>query len=312
MTPHTKTCHLSLSILIPILVVFLTTPAYGMWAYIPTEVRILEADLIVTGSIVKQLPNITRDKRAYAVGQIKIDKVLKGDPKLKTASLAWIAPRGGPGIVVSDGPIGYKVGQTGVWVLRYDAAHKVYEAPYPKDRMNLGEARAVAVKLKALEKLVWSKAVNGLQMSSHIEQRDMRNAKVQIKGKPVKAISQASMYVLFKNTGKKPITLVHYRFDKPLDLKFTGPDGKPIAVRMYGPAPAKLPPLSNWNFIPIAPGQTRAVGYGVGLGTLTKAGQYKVDLSYKNKRDGAALGFKNVWKGELAMPTVKFAAPPGK
>ena len=92
-----------------------------MWAYIPPEVRLMEAELVVIGTIDRLAAPINENGRIQDIGMIKIERVLKGDAKLKEAPLAWPRPNEGP-FRIADGPISFRVGQKGIWILRRDDA----------------------------------------------------------------------------------------------------------------------------------------------------------------------------------------------
>lgn len=63
------------------------------WAYVPQEIRMMGADLVVVGTIAKLGKPIERDGRTYNVGVIKPTTILKGRPKLKDdIRVAWPAP----------------------------------------------------------------------------------------------------------------------------------------------------------------------------------------------------------------------------
>ncbi len=281
----------------------------AMWAYVPLEVRIMEADFVVAGKIVRLEKDIPlKDGRVYEVGVIQVASVLKGKARTKEVKLAWIKPRKG-GLRLADGPISYAVGQNSLWILRKDPDVGTHTANYPSDRQALANVQDLKRRLAAIKLIQWSKPQDGLQLGLFIEQQDLRKSKVKIKGKPVKAVGRLSVYALLKNVGKETIQVVNFHHDHPMSLEFLGPDGKPIEVTLYGKKPAKIPPPNKFSFLPVDSNQTRSIGYGLGLPTLTKSGEYTVVLKYKNARDGKPLDIKGVWRGEIESPVVKVAVP---
>ena len=283
--------------------------ASAMWAYIPPEVRLMEAELVVIGTIDRLAAPINENGRIQEIGMIKIERVLKGDAKLKEAPLAWPRPNEGP-FRIADGPISFRVGQKGIWILRRDDARPVFKADYPGDHKQADQADAVAAQLKALEKIQWSAAKDGLQAAVLVDQRDMRNAQVQIQGKKVVALSQPHVSLLLRNDTDKPFYVVDHFADQPVTMTYQGPNNQAIEVKLYGDGPANppAPQLHSYKLIP--PRSVRTMGYGFGLPIITLAGEYKLTLDYKNKRDGQALGLKSVWQGQITTPLRKFRAPP--
>ncbi len=290
-------------------VLLFASQALAIYAYIPIEVRLLEADYVVTGKIEKLAKSVRRDGREYEVGEITVKDMLKGEKMVKTIHLAWPKPPGG-GLIVADGPPTYAVGQDGIWILRADDTLPVYTANYPTDRQAADKTDDVKEKLESIEKLPWSDVKDGLQLAFFVEQRDLRNATVRINGKPTKAVAQLSVYPVLRNQTMKPLYAGNYMPDGPFMIELHGPDGKPISLNLYGDRGPVKPPLTKYNFIHIPPGKARSVPYGFGLPILTEAGTYTVALSYKNAQNGKELELDNVWLGEIAAPDLKLAVPP--
>ncbi|MCH7725547.1 MAG: hypothetical protein IH991_03545 [Planctomycetes bacterium] len=220
--------------------------------------------------------------------------------------IAWPSRRGG--IAVST-DIGYRVGQEGVWVLTADKKLPVYWATYPTDHQPLAKLAEFKKKLANVRNIKWGEKKGGLQVGMIVEQRDLRNSKVQVNGRPVKAIGQLTVYPLLKNATDKPMHVVNNFHDQPFSLAFTDGDGSPIDVKLYGNQPAKSVPLRQHNFINVPPGGVSPISYGFGLPTLTEAGVYSIELAYRNKRGGEALKIEAVWKGSATSPTVKIDVP---
>ena len=125
-----KTFRLSIAASL-VLMATLVPRCQASWAYVPQEIRIMQADLVVVGTISKPGKAIKRDGRTYNVGVIKPTTILKGKLKLKDdIRLAWPAPRGGLRVSTD---ITFRVGQKGVWVLTADKTLPVYWATYPTD-----------------------------------------------------------------------------------------------------------------------------------------------------------------------------------
>lgn len=283
-------------ILLPILALagWLAVPhANASWAYVPLELRMAGAKYIVVGTIDRVVDDLERNGRAYDIGAIKVDQVLKGPKGLKEVKLMWPGPA--PFALSTD--IKFRKGQEGVWILYPDKTEKgVFWASYPSDYQQLKALPKVKAKLLALQKLTWSPAVKGLQIGAIVEQSDMRKANVKVKGRPVKALASATVYVVMRNSGKAPTHVVNFPPDKALSVELTGPDGKVIPLPEGGRGGGKL---GKYHFLAVSPGALQAMGYGMRLPLITQPGTYKLTLGYANKRDGGKLVKGDVWQGAL-------------
>ena len=167
--------------------------AQASWAYVPLELRMAAAKYIVVGKIDRIVDCIERNNRTYDVGAIKVQQVLKGPKTLKEVKLMWPGPA--PFALSTD--IKFRKGQEGVWILYPDKEEKdVYWASFPTDYQSLKNLPRVKEKMKALKAIRWSKPVEGLQLGAIVEQSDLRNQKITVKGRQVKALSPATAYIL--------------------------------------------------------------------------------------------------------------------
>ncbi len=274
------------------------------WAYVPQEIRMAEADLVVAGKVEKLGEDVEKNGTVYEVGIIKPSMILRGKPKADgVIRLAW--PKRTPGgLRVSTDLPAPKVGEASIWVMQADEKLPVYWATYPTDRQPLAELDEMKKKMETLKKIQWSESKDGLYIGVFVEQRDMRESPVLVNGKPVKALAQMSAYTLFWNSTDKSVQLVSYPYDDQFAIELTDPDGKPIEVQTTITRP-QAPPIKKHNFVEAAPGRVKMVGSGYNLGMATKPGDYTLKLRYKNARDGKNLGFDNVWQGEISTPAVK-------
>jgi hypothetical protein len=177
------------------------------WAYVPLELRLAGADLVVVGKIDRLTDNFKVGERMHDVGAITVQRMLKGPGNLKEAQVAWP----GKARFALSTDIRYRVGQQGIWILTRDAKQpNVYRANYPTDYQAAANLPKILAALKKLSKMKWSPAKAGLQMAVLVEQRDMRGAKVRVGGKPVKALAQASVYLMARNATGKPVHVANY------------------------------------------------------------------------------------------------------
>jgi hypothetical protein len=263
------------------------------WMYVPLELRIAGAQYVVVGKIDRIVDGIERHNRTYDVGAIKVSKVLKGPKTLKEVKLMWPGPA--PFALSTD--IKYRKGQEGVWILYPDKEEKnVFWASFPTDFQQLKELPKVEAKMKAINAIVWSKPVGGLQLGAIVEQSNLRGQKVAVKGRPVKALANATAYVLVRNSGKSATHVVNFPADQAFTYRFIGPDGKQLPINLGNPGAAKL---SKYHFLSVAAGEMKAIGHGMRLPMIVKPGKYTLELGYTNKRKGGDLIKGTAWIGEL-------------
>ena len=268
--------------------------AQASWAYVPLELRLAGAKYIVVGKIDRIVDGIERNNRTYDVGAIKVQQVLKGPKTLKEVKLMWPGPA--PFALSTD--IKFRKGQEGVWILYPDKEEKdVYWASFPTDYQSLKNLPKVKEKMKALKAIKWSKPVEGLQLGALVEQSDLRNQKITVKGRPVKALARATAYIVLRNSGKTPTHAVNFPQDKQLTLKAIGPDGRELPIALgnrFGGGK-----LAKHHFLQIMPDAVRSMGYGMSLPLITKSGVYTLELGYANKRKSDDLVEGDVWTGQL-------------
>lgn len=294
--------------LVLVMVALAASPCFASWAYVPQEIRIAEADLVVAGQVTSYGKDVKKDGQVYQVGVIKTIQLLKGKAKMSDdIRLAW--PKRVPGgLRVSTDLPAPKVGQKGVWVLQADEKLPVYWASYPTDRQPFEKLAEMKKKVAALAAVKWSEPKDGLQIGFIAEQRDLRNSKLLDRGKPVKAVAQISVYTIMRNVSMEPIHVSNYIYNDPFTIEFIGPDGKDINVPTFR-KPLKKPAPRIHNFVLVKPNQIRQAGYGLALPRATVGGDYTIRLTHKNSLDAKALKIANVWKGELSTAPVKVNVP---
>ncbi len=279
--------------LIALASVLAVSQAQARWAYVPLELRMAGAKYIVVGKIDRIVDGIERNDRTYDVGAIKVIKVLKGPKTLKEVKLMWP----GPARFVLSTDIKFRKGQEGVWILYPDKQEKnVYWASYPSDFQQLKELPKIEGKMKAIKAIAWSKPVGGLQLGAIVEQSSLRGQNVNVKGRSVKAIANATAYVLARNTGKAATHVLNFPPDQAFTYRFIGPDGKQLPINLGNPGAGKL---AKYHFLSVAVGEMKAVGYGLRLPMIVQPGKYTLELGYTNKRKGGDLVKGAVWAGEL-------------
>ena len=272
--------------------------AQASWMYVPLELRLAGATYVVVGKIDRIVDGIERHNRTYDVGAIKVSKVLKGPKTLKEVKIMWPGPA--PFALSTD--IKYRKDQEGVWILYPDKEEEnVYWASYPTDFQQLKELPKIEGKMKAIKAIAWSKPVGGLQLSAIVEQSSLRGQKVNVKGRSVKALANATAYVLVRNTGKAATHVVNFPADQSFTYRFIGPDGKQLPTNLGNPGAGKL---AKHHFLSVSAGEMKAIGYGMRLPMIVQPGKYTLELGYTNKRKGDTHVKGAVWAGELTGKAV--------
>ena len=280
--------------------------AVGSWAYVPQEVRMAEAQLVVHGKIAGLTDSVNKNGTEYEVGIIEPIQVLKGKAP-EVIKLAWYKPKPGAPTLSTQLPIP-KQGEESIWVLMADEKLPVYWATYPTDRQPASQLNEVKRRLKTVESLKWSKPVHGAQLAVFVESRDLRDSNVRVNGKVVKALEQLSCYPLLRNVSDETIQWCNYPYDSQFSVDFRGPDGEPIEVKTGITNPRK-PPLQARHFVPADPAQVKMMGYGYQLGHVTQPGDYILEMTYANDRGGKPVGVKNAWTGKVTTPPVRISVP---
>ena len=248
---------------------------------------------VVVGKIDRIVDGIERHERTYDVGAIKISKVLKGPKSLKEVKVMWPGPA--PFALSTD--IKHRKGQEGVWILYPDKEEKdVYWASFPTDFQQLKELPKIRAKMEAIDAIMWSKALGGLQLGAIVEQVSLRGQKVN-----VNALANATAYVIVRNIGKMPTHVVNFPADQAFTYRFVGPDGKQIPINLGNQNAGKL---AKYHFLPVGAGEIKAIGYGMRLPVIMQPGKYTLELGYINKRKSGELVKGAVWAGQLTGKAV--------
>jgi len=272
-------------------------PALASWAWLASEDRIVEADVVVVGKITAVREGFEDGNRKFVLGEIQVAEVLKGDKKLKKADLAWTQP------MRNDGDIGYSKDQEGVWILRKHKDKDCYTANYPSDYQKSDQKDRLAAIARSLESLAWGKAVDGLQLSlavrvSPTSAHDGDSATLRLTTDPLKTeMAKVEFVFLVKNTSDKPLRYCNWLGDPPCSISLTTPTGKPEIDLYPHRDQVKGMKLTAENFALVGPGQTR-VAYRWTY-DLTDAGTYKATGGFAGKQDGKDLGVESVWTNKL-------------
>jgi hypothetical protein len=271
------------------------------YAYVPPEILLDGAELVVAGRMTEVSPE-------EGTGVVRITEVLKGDKRLqsvrvqfsKVASNAagvqlW---RGGGVMMVQARPLlpmgpRFSDGQAGVWVL--DAANRTKEGGYrittPMQYRREQDVDSVKDTLARLEKLPWSKPVNGLA-SRVLLHRPGR-----------------STYFLIchavKNAGDKPLRVCRYSGYRLVSAEVGREGGAADSIDLYGNLESRrLRPVAEQDFVVLKPGQTAYLPfpYGFNSGKREAGKSYKVRVVYTYPEDVSGLKLEGVWTGTVKAP----------
>jgi hypothetical protein len=260
-------------------------------AYVPRETLVDQADVIVAGKVTK---TEDADKgQEYAV--IEVKEILKGDPKLKVVKQLQPALKGAR----LSHRVSVNVGEEGVWMLKRVQGQDAYRFNHPSDFVPFTAKNEAAViadvrkVVKARDTVLTGKPVDGLAARAEV---------VKEGGVPVVRFA-------LKNVSDKPVTVCDYVGQRPLSVKWVGPDGKEIESDHYEwLKAARLRPVAATNFVTIPPGGVLPFGPGIRGGEIrldaAPKGESKLTVSYTNRENGEAFGLKGVWTGIVTSAEV--------
>lgn len=288
---------------------FSSQSASASWAAVALEILADEADVIVVGKVTKvQDGGFAVGNRKFDVAVIKVSRLLKSKAKVgKPKQLRIGQPsRGGFGVSTD---IRFRQGQEGVWLLKKDPARNVYWARHPSQFQPIKQQKLLATLVKARQKLAGGKPVDGLTLRAEL---------IIHKGGNSPAYFQ--IRISLKNVSDKPVTLCNYVGNKPLQVAWTGPDGKPRMSSHYAwLALARLRAVSEQNFATLQPGDVLFLGprsnhSGIFFqpastqprANVPEAGKHTVVVSFKNAEAGKKFGLKGVWTGVVSANAVTF------
>lgn len=279
----------------------------GAWAYIPLAQRVAETDLVVAAKLARlgEIVKLGRDE--WQAGTLEVAEVLKGDKAAERITLLWHKPIGNGAI--ADGPVPYRVGLDGIWILCKRPDKDAYTASYPGDFQLPGRKDNVRRTLDRLAKLKWGQAAHGVSLAVLVVHWSLRGSVVRIRGKQVDVKERLEVIVFARNTGERVVHLLDYPPDQPVELQVKDPDGQPVEVRLYPESEkGREPMMGPWCLKSVAPGQVRGLRHHA-LPLSTKAGVYTIGAAYENRRDPKELKVGPIWQGRIAAPTLEEKVP---
>lgn len=305
----------------------LVAPVRADWAEVPLEVLVDEADLIVIGKVTK-----VQDGGFFTIGPNKFDHIVKQDVAVLEVSAVLKAPaQFDKTKVVSIGQkamgkvtsadIRFVPGQQGIWLLSKDPGQNkivvmkgnllvpdpernVYWAKHPSQLQKETDKQKLTALIEARAKVEGGKPVNGLV------------ARAELLETPGKFQVRFSL----KNVSDKPLTVCDYVGHRPLQVQWTGPNGKTLKSKHYDwLAFADIAGLEKSNFVTIQPGGIRFIDAGPGIEfqgptekpartvNVATVGQHRITVSFVEKADGKQFGLENVWTGTVTANELTFS-----
>ena len=269
--------------------------AQASFIAVPLEVLVDEADLIVAGKVSKIDEAVFTEKsgtleRRFDAAVVGVTVVLKGPPTVKQVRIAQPA-RGG---VETSVDIRFTIGQEGVWLLIKDPARDLYRVGHPGQCQELKEQGRVSKVVADRAKLAGGQPVAGLVARAEVEKHE----------------EGCAIRVSLKNVSDRPLIIFDHPIARPLQVQWTGPDGKPRESDHYKILErVRLRAPTAENFITIPPGGVVFLGVlGKHEPILLKTvepGTHKIIVSYVNKTDGKEFGIKGpVWMGTVSSNEV--------
>ena len=276
------------SLLLCSLLLIASTPAKADVAYIPPAILIDRADIVVIGKVSKIDDTGAGQGREFAI--IDVREVLKGDPKLKSVKQLQPALKGAR----LSHRVSVKLGEQGVFILNKVPETNAYRIGHPSQVAvftDKTEKEVVAAYRKIVEeraKFAGGKEVNGLVA----------------RAEAVKEGGRTIVRVALKNVTDKPITICTWIGNRSLEVKWIGPDGKPIESKHYDwMKAARIRGLAKEDFVAIPAGGVLFMGArgatDNGIAFELPEGESKITISYVNKSDGKEFKIDGVWTGTV-------------
>lgn len=291
-----------------ILCMFLVSvsPVRALWAPVPLEILVDEADLIVTGKVAKIQNGFVLDGRNYDVAVLEVTKTLKALPAAGKPKQVHIAQPAPGGLAVST-DIQFQAGQEGVWLLRKDSDRDVFWARHPFQFQEAAKQKELTELVAQREKVTGGMVVNGLSARAEL-----------VEHQRPKGGSSFEVRFSLQNVGVKPITVCDYAGLKPVQVQWTGPKGEMLKSHHYDWLElARLRGLEKTNFTTIPSGGIRYFGpHGGGTGVyfqppppqpranVIEPGQHRVTIGYASTENGKQFGLENVFTGTVTANEV--------
>lgn len=277
--------------------------ARASWQYVPDEVLIDQADLIVVGEVTDYASN------QFTMGSVKLDglklavsRVLKNVHAKDGQAVehVWLAqwsatdPGGRKSVTITHRP-----GQQGVWLLRKDSRlDGVYRADrYPTLLRPLAKLAAVEALVARRAALPSGPAASGLAVRTEVLERTAAPRS----GRPARSWTEVRVSV--KNVGTTPITLDGGQ----LTLRWIGPDDAPREYRQDDRGKRTARPVV------LAPGAVRFFrnytfhhASGPHARNLLDAGKHRLTFAYERGAGAQAEGSRP-WSGKAVGLPVTIA-----
>lgn len=277
---------------------WLAAPAAASWAAVPIEVLVDQASLIVQGKVVRIDKGFERNGRLYELAVVEVSGTLKGE-KLTHVKIAQPAAGG----LATSVDIRFKPDQTGIWLLKKESDKDLHHwVTHPSQHQPVAEKDALVKLVEQRSKLSAGKEVKGLVA----------------RGELIRLDNYYELRFSLKNVSDKPIAICEYVGNKPLEVEWLGPDGKPRTSHHYDwLALARIKQVDASNFVSLLPGEVRFLNAGQGgilfllpvakptpAQNALEAGNHKITIRYSNKDDGKSFSLKNVWTGTVSAQEV--------
>ena len=293
--------------------VFSSQSATASWAAVALEILADEADVIIVGKVTKiQDGGFAVGQRKFDVAVVKVSRILKSKPQVgKPKQLRIGQPSRGRIGLSTD--IRFRPGQEGIWLLKKDPDRNVYWARHPSQFQPIKQLKLLTDLVKARQKLAGGKPVDGLTLRAELSIHKGGNGPTYFQ-----------IRISLKNVSDKPVTVCNYVGNQPLQVAWTGPDGKPRKSSHYAwLALVRLRGVSKKEFTTLQPGDVMFLGprskqsgifFQPGAKranarasvNVPETGKHAVVVSFKNVEAGKRFGLKGVWTGVVSANAVTF------
>lgn len=285
------------------------------------EGKLLEADLVVVGRVGDAKGGFLDPPgtgRRYALYEIDVREVLRGDQNVKSVMLAypeWESDHVRKPSVLSKGA-------NAVWVLKRDVKNDCYRPGFPVTQQGMLKVEEVRKIVPIYDKLEGGTPVNGLQLFATIRKRghveELTQEKLHATGTVEVSEQGYALTVLARNVSDSPITVCNYSLDKPVSLSAVEPSGKTHSLsgrdvydQIRSWVRPKTPDLKYYRTL--MPGsfvRLRSISSRI----LPECDEMKIRVEFETRRDGVGLPVDKPWTGRLRSNAIlaRKASKPAK
>lgn len=277
------------------------------YAYQPLSVRLLEADIVLLGT----LTEITAEGDSIR-GQLKVEKTLKGTPpESDKVTAVWSnndLEAASSEVSVTQPAIGTR----GVWFFCREKNSRPLRGLQPELDVPVAEVAEIEQQLADLRQLEWSEPEGGLKMALVVEVRGSEGNEVWVDGRLVIPKATVAIFPIAENTLDGNLVVGNFSADHPFAAHWSQAGRWAWQAKLYSTPKFESLQARTTDFQQIPPHRIRQIGHGFVLSPLVEEGLYTLNVEFSNNREMSDAKKGSMWKGKIELPSVKLQLPPQK